>query len=155
MSQVQGRMCGACTACCTVISVEELNKAHNEPCVHCNEGSGCAIYNRRPQGCRTFMCEWLHGYGDPADRPDQSSIILDKLVHPVLGLTLQLWEAREGALSSPYARSAAQKSLRDGMFVLYGYLSGKTTIIIPPGKSLPPGTELDGGMKAYPSFGIL
>ena len=48
---VASRVCGECTACCTIMAIAELNKANYQPCPH-NCGC-CAIYANRPRNCRS------------------------------------------------------------------------------------------------------
>lgn len=52
------RECGECTMCCKLLGVESIRKAAGAWCAHCIKG-GCAIYDRRPQECRNFVCAWL------------------------------------------------------------------------------------------------
>jgi hypothetical protein len=56
---VQGRECGACTACCVDLNIDapELVKLADQACRHCT-GAGCGIYDRRPAVCRDFHCGW-------------------------------------------------------------------------------------------------
>lgn len=73
--------CGNCTYCCTVMKVKELNKGANTPCVHCVAGSGCAIYNDRPQSCRAYECLWFRSqrFDKPLPasiRPDRCKVVI-------------------------------------------------------------------------------
>ena len=68
--------CGDCALCCKVMSVPELDKPQNKWCPHAQPGSpcgGCAIYESRPESCRTFKCAWLMGKFGPSlnMRPDK------------------------------------------------------------------------------------
>ena len=72
------RSCGGCTACCTVMAVSSIGKPAGTPCVHeCAEG--CAIYERRPEQCRSdFFCLWMRDQKDllrDSDRPDRIGIV--------------------------------------------------------------------------------
>ncbi len=77
MSQlVPGRECGQCTLCCIVPAIDkpEMQKLPSSVCRHCS-GDGCAIYESRPQTCRTYYCGWRWSAIFPDDwRPDQSGI---------------------------------------------------------------------------------
>src|SRR5690349_9288053 len=53
------RECGECTLCCKLMAVEDLKKAAGTWCTHCTTGSGCRIYETRPQESRHFVCAWL------------------------------------------------------------------------------------------------
>jgi hypothetical protein len=54
-------LCGSCSLCCKVMSVEELDKPKNTWCSHCEKGKGCQIYHspERPASCQAFTCLWL------------------------------------------------------------------------------------------------
>ncbi len=76
---VPGRACGACTACCVepAITVEGFEKLPGVACPHCTTGLGCAIYDRRPQVCRTYHCLWRSlPYLADEWRPDLSGIMM-------------------------------------------------------------------------------
>jgi hypothetical protein len=72
------RSCDGCTACCTVLAVDELRKPMRWACdqLACN---GCRIYDARPKGCRDFDCLWLRGEirGNESSRPDRLGVIFD------------------------------------------------------------------------------
>jgi hypothetical protein len=54
------RECGACSLCCKLTYVVELNKSIDTWCPHCKPGhGGCTIYQDRPTSCRRFICGWL------------------------------------------------------------------------------------------------
>ncbi len=52
-----GRSCDGCTMCCKLLSVGD--KPVQQWCEHCAIGSGCGIYETRPQECRDFHCGYL------------------------------------------------------------------------------------------------
>lgn len=69
------RSCSACSACCTLMGVPELDKPLQTKCEHvCS--SGCGIYAERPESCRVFRCLWLQGIGPRQFRPDRSGVML-------------------------------------------------------------------------------
>ncbi len=75
---VPGRECGSCTVCCKepTIDSDAFRKVQGVLCVHCT-GSGCGLYDRRPEVCRGFYCQWRrYGWLDDAWRPDRSQIML-------------------------------------------------------------------------------
>lgn len=77
---VEGRSCGTCTACCTVLGVAEISKAVGEPCPMLRgegEGHGCQSYENRPPSCQDWSCLWLRGVLNGADRPDRVGVVLD------------------------------------------------------------------------------
>lgn len=57
------RSCSSCTKCCEgavhgTVFGEAFFKG--SPCKFCLVGSGCSVYEQRPQDpCKTFKCEWL------------------------------------------------------------------------------------------------
>lgn len=71
------RACGTCTVCCNLLEVVTLKKPFGEACPKCVQDQGCSIYEVRPQICRTWTCVWSRGYGEEADRPDISGILVD------------------------------------------------------------------------------
>jgi hypothetical protein len=65
----ESRQCGACTFCCTVAGINELQKP---PMVRCRHlGRRCEIYPKRPEVCRSFRCAWLIGNWNDRFRPDK------------------------------------------------------------------------------------
>lgn len=54
-----GRVCGNCTLCCKILSINELKKPQGNWCENCNVGQGCRIYPDRPEECRHFFCGYL------------------------------------------------------------------------------------------------
>jgi len=57
-----GRSCGSCSMCCYISPYPgpELSKPPDTWCAHCRPGhGGCSIYDKRPEGCRKFVCSWL------------------------------------------------------------------------------------------------
>ncbi len=77
---VKQRPCNECTACCTVMAVEQISKPIGEPCPHlCRHG--CEIYESRPAACQGFNCCWRYGLGNDDERPDKSGIVFDITRH--------------------------------------------------------------------------
>ena len=125
---VDGRECGPCTVCCTVMAVTELRKPSRRACDHVTY-EGCRIHAERPESCRAFDCLWLRGaIADESMRPDLSGVMLDHFVlrgtsesHTV---AFELWS---GAFDAPEVRALLEelgvlhpvaRSLRDGAWVL-------------------------------------
>src|SRR5215475_13720877 len=66
------RECGGCTLCCKIPRIDEVVKASNEWCRHCDIGKGCKIYGTRPKVCQDFKCWWLEHEEMPEEmRPDK------------------------------------------------------------------------------------
>jgi hypothetical protein len=75
---VPGRACGDCTACCTVMAIDQpdIQKEAGVPCRHCR--NGCAIYDTRPGLCRDFHCGWRQlPILDENWRPDRSGVFVE------------------------------------------------------------------------------
>jgi hypothetical protein len=125
------RNCGGCTACCTVLAVDELRKPMRWACQHlaCN---GCRIYEARPKGCREFDCLWLRGEiaGNESRRPDRLGIIFDSFRNAATNdprfVAFEVWT---GAFAEPAAAALlaelsatreVQLSSRDGSWRTIG-----------------------------------
>ena len=75
--EIPGKSCGACSMCCQVLEIEELQKPAGLVCKDCISGGGCKIYKDRPKVCRDFECEWKGDRGmTPKLRPDLVGTIL-------------------------------------------------------------------------------
>lgn len=74
------RACGPCLACCRELKIDtpELKKKAGPLCPH-HTGTGCGIYDSRPQVCRQFLCGWrlFEELGDDW-RPDLSGVLIVK-----------------------------------------------------------------------------
>jgi hypothetical protein len=103
MTHAAGRSCGDCTACCTVLAVHELCKPMRWACDHVS-CAGCRVYDRRPQSCRDFNCQWLLGMisGDDSTRPDRLGVLFDcyqsTATHKSRLVAFEVWE---GAFDDP------------------------------------------------------
>jgi hypothetical protein len=56
---VAGRSCDGCTMCCKLLAIDVLEKPRGAWCRHCDQQSGCVIYEARPDPCRGFYCGYL------------------------------------------------------------------------------------------------
>jgi len=70
------RECGGCTQCCYLVGVPELEKSDSEQCLHCDEGWGCAVYEKRPQSCQDFNCLWLTEFIPEHLKPDKIKTVV-------------------------------------------------------------------------------
>jgi len=104
------RNCGECSACCTVLRVDALQKLGGTPCRHLRrDGPGCAIHPRRPGICRGYRCLWLQGGLEEGDRPDRLGAVLD-LVTRGASTQLEVHELAPGALdASPRLRAVVER----------------------------------------------
>jgi hypothetical protein len=101
---VADRVCGECTACCTILAVKELNKASFQPCPH--ECAGCAIYDSRPRSCRSWSCGWLLGRvpGDERRRPDKIGLIFNRetLAGKSYTVAIEVWPGASRESTNAY-----------------------------------------------------
>jgi len=71
------RPCDGCTACCTAMTIDDLDAPAGKPCRHCGP-VGCTRYATRFEVCRGFACSWA--VADPAlhadDRPDRCGVLI-------------------------------------------------------------------------------
>jgi hypothetical protein len=102
---VANRVCGECTACCTIMAVDELNKGNYQGCPH--DCGRCAIYDARPRTCRNWSCGWLLGHieGDERQRPDKLGLMFnrERLGGEMIPVVYEVWpgagrEANNAAL---------------------------------------------------------
>jgi hypothetical protein len=76
---VPDRICGGCNICCVVPKIDEpaLQKLPGCRCRNALPNGECAIYEMRPQTCRSFFCGWrLLSWVDARLRPDQSGVFI-------------------------------------------------------------------------------
>lgn len=113
------RSCGACSACCTVLRVDELAKPAGVDCEHqrrdCggedgdSPSAGCGIHETRPPICRAYHCLWLQGGLEDDERPDRTGGIVD-LEAVGAGVQLSIREIRPGAFDdSPGLQGIADR----------------------------------------------
>ena len=129
------RECGACTACCTVHGVRELEKEPHRRCDHLTE-NGCGIYDQRPVSCRVYVCGWLAGsYGKGnahTMRPDRLGVIVDR--PQALDGRLVAREVWRGAFDRPAVKNLLGLLFRNGFSVqVVGFAGRKlpVTTVVP------------------------
>jgi len=123
------RVCGGCTACCTVYPVAALNKPPGVTCEHVC-ASGCAIYSTHPQECKTYECLWRSNHlGTDEERPDKTGVIFGANFDEKLGLILYAQEFREGSIEKllPLINKIAR-----GYLVYLSYCNKNRNVIIGP-----------------------
>lgn len=112
--RIAGRVCGDCTACCTVKAVRELGKPSQTACRHLCQ-SGCAIYDRRPASCGEYACLWRQGFidGEQRWRPDKLGVVIDYEPFARIPATVRLvvWELVPGAAESEEVREVIDQLL--------------------------------------------
>jgi hypothetical protein len=55
----------------------EWTKPADERCRYQKHGKGCAVYARRPLGCRLWNCRWLVNDAGETRRPDRTHYVID------------------------------------------------------------------------------
>ena len=76
---IPDRKCGCCNVCCVVPKIDEpaLQKLPGCRCANALPNGACAIYETRPETCRSFLCGWrLLSWVDERLRPDQSGVFI-------------------------------------------------------------------------------
>jgi Fe-S-cluster containining protein len=76
---VPGRTCGSCNVCCVALTIDDkaLQKVQGYRCRHTLPDNGCAIYETRPDTCRTFFCGWRRlKWIRETLRPDISGVLV-------------------------------------------------------------------------------
>lgn len=59
------------------MGITALQKPIGSWCVHCKQGVGCTIYEKRPDECRTFMCMWLFDERLGSEwKPEKSKLVV-------------------------------------------------------------------------------
>jgi hypothetical protein len=133
------RKCGTCTACCTTLGVKAIpveggthDKEPGEECPHLTE-VGCAIYDDRPQECRTFRCAWMDqpkAFGGPETRPDELGVIFYGSATNIWERSLVAQEIREDALDGDKAQELMERgAIGSGLCVsmtIHGHVQGRT-----------------------------
>ena len=75
-----GRACNGCTKCCEWLTAEAygFKFGNGLPCTFL-KGSGCGIYECRPDGCKSFQCYWKANINIPEWlKPSNVNIIMGK-----------------------------------------------------------------------------
>ena len=109
------RSCGSCTACCTAIGVQELDKPAGVRCAHLRprHAKPCGIYEVRPPGCHLYACAWLQGVIPRRDRPDRIGVVFDS-TREGLVRAVDVWP---GAHLAPRVQAIIQVLAREGFMV--------------------------------------
>jgi len=132
-----GRKCGSCSLCCKVLEIPEIEKPAGRWCKDCKPGHGCAIYEKRPEVCRAFGCQWLVDGSFSAEwAPTRSKMVLRMMPGYDGGLALHVvvdpsypnaWR------KSPYYEHLKDRSTRIGVMVCIGT---RRISLFPPDKEV-------------------
>ena len=129
------RSCGECTACCTALSVHEIDKGEFVKCEH-DCGTHCAIYQSRPNSCRNYQCLWtaMEGEVDENFRPDNLGVILE-LQNSSIGPAVTVREVIPGTMdddSGPAWQFAMAVAHSVGAFIIVFKPGKQRRSIFPP-----------------------
>ena len=81
---VINRSCGACTVCCSFMSIDDDEANFHKPvivdCENLSSSKGCTIYDTKPKVCTGFYCMWMvdhvPGMFKSSDRPDLVNVMV-------------------------------------------------------------------------------
>ena len=76
---VPDRECGSCNVCCVALTIDDpaMQKLQGIRCRNALPDHRCAIYDARPQTCRTYFCGWRQlKWIRPTLRPDTSGVLV-------------------------------------------------------------------------------
>lgn len=131
--QSPNRKCGGCTECCHTFQIKAVQKPPDCDCEHQVRGTGCRVYENRPEECSSYACLWLIGWGTEEDRPDRSGVLLslgpDSLNRPAgqdkKKLSIDVYEMKPGAMKRRFSSTGLPTHLLPDddsvYFTLYSY----------------------------------
>ena len=173
------RACGDCTLCCKLLpmsaaqnaaanrtaasmvehgllSIKELagmvkvfDKPAGQRCPHQRHHKGCAIYAKRPLGCRVWNCRWLvNNDCNDLSRPDRSHYVIDVMPDFVTLAdndtgartnveVVQIWVDPDhpDAYRDPALRAYMERRGQEGITSIIRYSPDKAVTIFPPSMS--------------------
>ncbi len=161
VSPIPTRECGACTACCSALTIDhiEIQKDAGRLCKNCH-GAGCKIYDDRPTPCRLFYCAWrLWPSYDLSARPDVTGVLplidfTSREASPAYpAITLMLYgNDRAAAIQATWLSAFARQAFQSGVKLYLG-------LAAPPGHSplrtLLNGDDVSRGMDTPEAVGEL
>jgi len=134
-----GRSCGACTACCVEIAIDDpqLQKPDHVACMHMREGQGCTIHDRLPKTCRNWYCGWRFLTLSDAMRPDLSHVMLSPEMGPSGdkgGLRIVLLDENRAALEQGELLDLIAKCIAGGIpiFLSWGHAAMAKRVLVNP-----------------------
>ena len=142
-------ICGECTLCCKVLRIDALNKPADVTCQHVC-ASGCRIYGKHPQTCKTFACTYLratHRFG-PEWRPDRAGFVITAAAEGALFINVDS-ERPESWRQRPYYSQikAWSEGVRAGRNLVLVTVGQRAFLVFPEEDLeicfIPPGTRID------------
>jgi len=129
------RKCGACTLCCRLTAIPELNKQYGVWCRHCSIGEGCKAYEQRPPSCYSYECLWLKGGLPDNLRPDRCKVVFEELKGHFIYLVLVNFGMPDAWKNRDIRREISQLA-KDGFAVVVSVEGGKHKyMLIPEGQT--------------------
>ncbi|MBV9904730.1 MAG: hypothetical protein JO346_09145 [Alphaproteobacteria bacterium] len=117
------------------MGIEDLGKPAGKWCEQCAIGSGCRIYETRPEECRLFECGWKFDAAlGPDWRPDRAKFLLQ---YELGGkrLAVRVDPQRPDAWKrEPYysrLKQMAREAAAAGRYVIAVVVGGRATVIFP------------------------
>lgn len=110
------RSCGDCTLCCKLLGVRALDKQPFVYCSHCTVGTGCRVYQARPEECKDFNCMWLQEKIDEELKPNNCHVVLANLQDDLVKLGIELEDQRRVVVvyvDSDYPEAHKQGKMKD------------------------------------------
>lgn len=126
------RSCGSCTACCTLLSIPELQKPEATKCSHQCQW-GCGIYGERPESCRVFECLWLQGALGRKYKPDECGLMVSMMYKTKWGDLPAIYETRKDAVLGPLGVALLAKFAREKVRCVVIHHDGTRSIMLPHG----------------------
>jgi hypothetical protein len=120
--------------------IRDFDKPAGQRCPHQRHGKGCAVYAKRPLGCRIWSCRWLVG-DDTADlrRPDRTHYVIDMLpdfvgVDDDRMQVVQIWIDPDypDAHRDPALRAYIERRGREGKLALVRFSARQGLLLVPP-----------------------
>jgi hypothetical protein len=129
--------CGSCTACCRVYAIPSLDKPAGKWCDHCAIGTGCKIYETRPELCIDFKCLWLQSRSRedrrehlPDElRPDRCKVVFSPTTNEEI-MSAMVMPGQPDAFRKGAARRLIETMVKGGMRVVAGLPQATTKVMI-------------------------
>lgn len=131
----EGRHCGGCTLCCSILGVKELEKPPLQDCPHCEIGKKCNIYSTRPKECIDFDCLWKAGKIPYELDPKKTNVFLSDLKGDFEKIGMEIENNKIIVYSNPSSPTAYKEGkMKDFLNELLA--AGAELILVKDGKKL-------------------
>jgi hypothetical protein len=100
--------------CCKELELHTVASAIGELCRYCTVGTGCQIYDSRPDECKQYQCMWSQMEHVADDlRPDRCGVIFDRSGDDVI-----TGRINKDDDISPLVRAQVEAFMREGFSVV-------------------------------------